>query len=296
MPAELLDQISNAFADQVSEAAPNVVAIATGRRPISGILWRPDVVVTSEQMLSEGSEFAVRHEGAEHAAKLAGRDPGTNVALLRLPHPAGAVLPPAAPTPRVGALALILGADPNARTTARLAMVHEVGPEWHSHAGGRVDALLRLDARIGRDEGGPVLDSAGRLVGMSTAGPRRRTLVIPTATINRVIDPLLAEGRIARGWLGVGLQPVAVPDSLRDAAGRDAGMMVVNLASGGPAAQAGVLPGDILLDLDGTPVRRVRALSAALGREQIGKNVSLRLLRAGALQTLTVVVAPRPSA
>jgi S1-C subfamily serine protease len=296
MAADLIDQISNAFADHVSAAAPNVVTVATGRRPISGILWRADVVVTSEQMLPDRTEFAIRRGGAEHPAKLAGRDPGTNIALLRLPQPAEAVLPAAAPTPRVGALALIVGATPNAGTTARLAMVHEVGPEWDSQAGGRIDALLRLDARIGRDEGGPVLDSAGRLLGMSTAGPRRRTLVIPTATINRVIDPLLAEGRIARGWLGVGLQPVAVPDSLREAAGRDGGMMVVNLASSGPAAQAGVLPGDILLDLDGSPVRRVRALSAALGPEQIGKRVSLRLLRAGALQTLAVVVAPRPSA
>jgi len=296
MAAELIDQISDAFADHVAAAAPSVAAVATGRRPISGILWRADVVVTSEQMLADTTEFAVRHGGAEHAAKLAGRDPGTNIALLRLPVRAEAVLPTVAPAPRVGALALILGAAAGAGTTARLAMVHEVGPAWHSQAGGRIEALLRLDGRIGRDEGGPVLDSAGRLLGMSTAGPRRRTLVIPAATINRVIDPLLAEGRIARGWLGVGLQPVAVPDSLRDAAGRDGGMMVVNLASGGPAAQAGVLPGDILLDLDGTPLRRVRALSAALGPEQIGRQVSLRLLRAGALQTLAVVVAPRPSA
>lgn len=296
MAADLIDQISNAFADYASAAAPNVVAVATGRRPVSGILWRADVVVTSEQMLPESTEFAVRHGGTEQTAKLAGRDPGTNVALLRLPQPAQAVLPAAAPTPRVGALTLIVGAAPHAGTTARLAMVHEVGPEWHSQAGGRIEALLRLDASIGRDEGGPVLDSAGRLLGMSTAGPRRRTLVIPTATISRVIDPLLAGGRIARGWLGVGLQPVVVPDSLRGVAGRDAGMMVVNLAPGGPAAQAGVLPGDILLDLDGTPVRRVRALSAALGPEQIGRRVSLSLLRAGALQTLGVVVAPRPSA
>lgn len=296
MATDLIDQISNAFADHVAAAAPNVVAVATGRRPISGILWRADVVVTSEQMLADTTEFAVRHGGGEQAAKLAGRDPGTNIALLRLPAPAATVLPAAAPTPRVGALALTLGAGSNGGTTARLAMVHEVGPAWDSQAGGRIEALLRLDARIGRDEGGPVLDSAGRLLGMSTAGPRRRTLVIPAATINRVIDPLLAEGRIARGWLGVGLQPVTVPDSLREAAGRDGGMMVVNLASGGPAAQAGVLPGDILLDLDGTPVRRVRALSAALGPEQIGRQVSLRLLRAGTLQTLAVVVAPRPSA
>ncbi len=296
MAADLIDQISNAFADHVAAVAPNVVAVATGRRPISGILWRADVVVTSEQMLPDTAECAVRYGGTEQAAKPAGRDPGTNIALLRLSAPAEAVLPAAAPTPRVGALALVLGAGANAGTTARLAMVHEVGPAWDSQAGGRIEALLRLDARIGRDEGGPVLDSAGRLLGMSTAGPRRRTLVIPAATINRVIDPLLAEGRIARGWLGVGLQPVTVPDSLREAAGRDGGMMVVNLASGGPAAQAGVLPGDILLDLDGTPVRRVRALSAALGPEQIGRQVALRLLRAGTLQTLAVVVAPRPSA
>jgi S1-C subfamily serine protease len=169
MAAELLDQISDALADKVSGAAPSVIAVATGRRPVSGILWRPDVVVTSEQMLPDGSEFAVRHGGTQHTAKLAGRDPGTNIALLRLPQPASATLPVAAPTPRAGALALILGADANAGTTARLAMVHEVGPEWDSQAGGRIDALLRLDARIGRDEGGPVLDSAGRLVGMPTA-------------------------------------------------------------------------------------------------------------------------------
>ena len=145
-------------------------------------------------------------------------------------------------------------------------------PEWHSQAGGRIDALLRLDVRLGVDEGGPVLDAAGGLLGMSTAGPRRRALVIPAATIDRVLDPLLAEGRIARGWLGVGLQPVMVPDSLREAAGRDSGMMVVSLAAGGPAAAAGVLPGDIMLDLDGTPVRRARALAAAMGPERIGQS------------------------
>src|SRR6201999_2489453 len=114
------------------------------------------------------------------------------------------------------------------------------------------------------DEGGLVLDGTGGLLGMSTAGPRRRALVIPAATIGRVLDPLLAEGRIARGWLGVGLPPVMVPDRLRATAGRDSGMMVVNLAADGPAANAGVLPGDILLDLGGTAVRHARALAAAM--------------------------------
>ena len=217
--------------------------------------------------------------------------------MLRLAQPIEATLPPrAAATPRVASLALLVGADDTGAPTGRLAMVHATGPEWHSQAGGKIDALLRLDVRLGTDEGGPVLDAGGGLLGMSTAGPRRRALVIPAATIDRVLDPLLAEGRIARGWLGVGLQPVAVPDSLRAVAGRDSGMMVVSLADGGPAATAGVLPGDIMLDLDGTPVRRARSLAAAMGPDRIGQSVTLRLLRAGALQTLPVVIAARPAA
>ncbi len=293
---DLLEQMSAGLADRVAAVAPCVVAIGTGRHHVSGILWRPDVVVTSAQELPSRTEFKLRRAGVEQMAQCVGRDSGTNVALLRLAQPVDAPLPPGAAMPRVGALALLVGADDTGAPTGRLAMVHATGPEWHSQAGGRIDAQLHLDARVGVDEGGPVLDAAGGLLGMSTAGPRRRALVIPVATINRVLDPLLAEGRIARGWLGVGLQPVAVPDSLRAAAGRDSGMMVMSLAAGGPAATAGVLPGDIMLDLDGTPMRRMRALAAAMGPEQIGKSVSLRLLRAGGLQTLAVVIAARPAA
>jgi S1-C subfamily serine protease len=295
---DLLEQFSTALADRVAAAAPCVVAIGTGRRHVSGILWRPDVVVTSAQELPDRSNFTLRRAGGEMTAQLAGRDPGTNVAVLRLAQPIDAALPPpASAPPRVGALALLVGADDAGAPTGRLAMVHATGPEWHSQAGGRIDALLRLDVRLGADEGGPVLDTAGRLLGMSTAGPRRRALVILAVTIEHVLDPLLAEGRIARGWLGVGLQPVMVPDSLRAAAaGRDSGMMVVSLTPGGPAAAAGVLPGDIMLDLDGTPVRRARALAVAMGPEQIGRSVTLRLLRAGALHTLSVVIAARPAA
>jgi S1-C subfamily serine protease len=291
-----IHQLSDALADRIAAAAPSVVAIGTGRRHASGILWRPDVVIASAQTLPDREDFTLRRAGSEVTARLAGRDPGTNVALLRLAQPIDATLPPIAPVPRVGALALLVGADDTGAATGRLTMVHATGPEWHSQTGGRIDALLRLDARLGSEEGGLVLDSAGNLLGMSTAGPRRRGLAIPAATVERVLAPLLAEGRVARGWLGVGLQPVMVPDSLRATAGRDSGMMVVSLADGGPAAGAGVLPGDILLDLDGTPLRRMRALAAAMGPEQIGKSVSLRLLRAGALQTVALTIAARPAA
>jgi S1-C subfamily serine protease len=315
MSADVIELMSEAFANRVAEAASCVVAVGAGHWQRSGILWRPDLVVTSEQLLGERTEFSVSHGAAVTGAaaagtmgatpgattggttvvgRLAGRDPGTNVALLRLDAPLLGVLPEAAPVPRVGSLALVLGADATGAPTGRLAMLHAVGAEWHSQAGGRIDALLRLDVRLGADEGGPVLMPGGKLLGMSTSGPPRRTLVIPAATIERVLPALLADGHVARGWLGVGLQPVAVPDTMRTAAGYKSGMMVVSLADGAPAAVAGVLPGDIVLDVDGTPARRARSLAAALGPERIGHPVSLRLLRAGELRTLSVLITARP--
>jgi S1-C subfamily serine protease len=287
-----LEQLSDAVAEQVARAAPSVVAIHLGRRHCSGIVWRPDVVVTSEQVLPSKTDLTLTGPAGEIQARLAGRDPSTNVAVLQLAQPLQGTRPDPAPVPRVGAMALMLGADRAGAATARLALVHATGPEWHSMRGGRIDALLRLDARLGADEGGPVLDAAGRLLGMSTAGPRWRTLVIPAATVER---PLLSGGRIARGWLGLALQPVAIPQGLRAAAGQEAGMMVMSLATDGPAEKAGVLPGDILLDVDGTPTLSARALAAKLGPDRVGQTAQLRLLRAGAAHTLSAVVAPRPA-
>ena len=174
-------------------------------------------------------------------------------------------------------------------------MVHATGPAWNSEAGGRIDSLLRLDSRLAADEGGPVLTLGNRLIGMSTAGPRRRALVIPAATIDRVLGPLLTEGRVPRGWLGVGLQHVAVPERMRDAAGRDAGMMVVGLAPGSPAEQAGVLPGDIILEVDGRQTGRARGLATSLLPDRIGQPATLKLIRAGEVRMVTVTIGARPA-
>jgi S1-C subfamily serine protease len=292
---DLIEQFSAGLADRIAAAAPFTVGIHTAKRPTSGILWRPDVVVASEQTLpDDASALQVVHNGQTRNATLAGRDPGTNVAVLKLDSPLDGTLPGVAAPPRVGELTLLVGADPSGHATGRLGMVHAVGDAWHSMMGGRIDALIRLDVRLAADEGGPVLSLAGGLIGMSTAGPRRRTIVIPAATLDRVVDPLLTEGRIARGWLGIGLQPVIIPDSFRQTAGQESGLMVVGLASGGPAETAAVLPGDIVLDIDGTPAGRPRALSASLGPDRIGQAVALRLLRAGAVQTISVTIAARP--
>ncbi|HEY7576704.1 MAG TPA: S1C family serine protease [Acetobacteraceae bacterium] len=296
MTTDHLEQLSEALADRVAAASRFVVAIRTGRRDRSGILWRDDVVVTSEQILPQGTDFSVVHGGKEIVARLAGRDPGTNVAVLRLAQPLDAPsLPAAVAAPRSGSLALVVGADRGGAATGRLGMLHATGPEWHSEAGGRIDALLRLDTRLGADEGGPVLTLDNRLIGMSTAGPRRTALAIPAATIERVLAPLLTEGRVARGWLGVGLQHVLVPERFREAAGRDAGMMVVAIAAGCPAEQAGVLPGDIILEVDGRRTGRARGLAAALSPERVGQPATLKLLRAGEVHLVTVIIGTRPA-
>ena len=282
----------------VDATVPLLAALYPGARAQrSAVFWRPGVLVTSEQGLPGATEVpVVLPGGASATARLAGRDPGTNVAAFRV-EADGPVQGPALPPPsepRVGAFALLLGADTDGGPTARLGVVHRVGPAWDSMAGGRIDRLIRLDARLpAREEGGPVLDAAGGLLGMSTLGPRARVLAIPASTVERVLDPLLSGGGVARGWLGLGLQPVAVPRALREAAGRDAALMVVGLSPGGPAEAAGVLPGDLLLQVDGAAVADLRAVAAALA-DRVGQGVELHLLRGGAPVSLTALAAARP--
>ena len=214
---DILMQLSASLAARAEAAARITVSI---RLPsgahLSGTLWRSDVVVTSHQSLPQLEEYEVA-AADEHTstATAVGRDHGTNVAALRLTQP----LPFRATEgveAQVGAIALAFGADAAGAVTTRLAAVHSVGPKWHSRAGGTIERRIVLDARLGSsEEGGPVLDAAGLLIGMSTFGPFGQVLVIPTATIEHVLPQLLEHGHVARGWLGLALQPVAVPDPLQ---------------------------------------------------------------------------------
>ncbi len=288
---------SDALVNRVAAAGPWLASIYPGSRAQrTATLWRPGVLVTSEQGLPADQDIpVVMPDGSRGQAVLAGRDPGTNVAALRLQLDGPALPEPA--EPQAGALALLMGAATDGSPTVRLAVVHRVGPAWESMAGGRIDRLISLDARLsGQEEGGPVLDAAGGLLGMSTLGPRRRVLVIPAATVSRVLAPLLDEGQVARGWLGLGLQPVSIPAAWQASAGMETGLMVISLVAQGAAEQAGVLPGDILLAVDGMPTLHPRAVARALGATSVGKAVTLRLLRGGVPTDLVATVAARPAA
>ena len=286
--------LSRAVAATARGAAASVAGLEWGgHHHVSAVLWRPGVLVTSEQSLPDSDAYtAILPGGARVAATLAGRDPATNVAALTL-ESAAAALPPAE-AGGVGELILALGSDGGGEATARMGAIEVLGPAWESQRGGRIDRLIRIGVRLGpAAEGGPVVSAEGGLLGMSTFGPRRDVLVIPAATVAGVLDQLLNTGRIARGWLGIGLHPVALPRDIAEREGVHGGLMVVNLAEGGPAASV-LLPGDILLELEGVVMATSRNVAAALGPETIGRAIGLKVLRAGALTMLHVTVAARP--
>ncbi len=293
---QVISQLSRAVQAQVAAARGFAVAVRNrSHRHVSAMLWQPDTVVTSEQAVGDRDEYeVVTASGATATARIAGRDSGTNVLVLRTETPLAAATAPHA-TAAVGSLALALAADAEGGTTARLGLVSAVSPQWYSRAGGRIEQRIALDIRLGRtEEGGPVLDADGGLLGMSTLGPPGVVLVIPAATLDRVVPQLLRDGQVARGWLGLGLQPVAIPDPLRDAAGQATGMMVMSIAEGGPGAVAGVTAGDILLTLDGTSMRGLRRVIGRLDDTSVGRTVELRLIRGGEVLALNLIITARP--
>ena len=296
--ADPLAQFSNALATRAELAKSAVVAIRLAHeRHITGMVWQPGIVVASEQSLPRKDDFElVAAGGSVLTARIAGRDPSTNIAILRL---AEQVAAPsiAAGEAHTGAVVLAIGADGTGGASARLGLVNLAGAEWHSSRGGLIDRRIVLDVSLARrEEGGPVFDAAGACLGMSTFGPRGQVIAIPTATIERIVPLLLKDGRIARGWLGVALQAVAVPDALRETADQSSGLMVMSVVEDGPAAQAGIVAGDIILSIDGTSTHRFRKIARYFGPDSIGRKADLRLIRSGTVITVQTTIAERHAA
>jgi S1-C subfamily serine protease len=280
--------LSTELAGFIRDVAPSLVSIRSGRAQSSGFVWRPGLIVAAEDALADEGDFSIlAHDGVSSPARIVGRDPSTDVALLRvertdLPNP-----PPAAAGPAVGALAAVAGAREGAANVAR-GVVSFVGPQWRSLRGGVIDARIELDAALAAlSEGGLALDASCQTLGMAVFGPRRRTLVIPMTTIDRVADVLTTKGRITRGYLGLGLQPVKL-----DTGGT--GTMATSVDAKGPGAAAGVRQGDILVAWNGEPIRGVHQLVRALGPDSVGASVRLTLRRAGEPIEATLTIGERP--
>jgi S1-C subfamily serine protease len=288
MPNTSLEQWSNAIADAVSAAAPGVVAVRTRQARASGFAWRPGWIVSSEEGLPEDEEAEVTLPGgATLAARVAGRDPTTDVLLLRCE---GLEAQPVAfdPAPlRAGETVLAVGAREGLPVVAG-GLVSLAGPAWRSLRGGEIDARVELDLRLRLGaEGGLVLNARGLPVGMAVFGPRRRVLLIPGSTVERVATQLMAHGRMPRGYLGLSLQPVRVDDG-------GIGAMVMDVAAQGPGEAAGVRQGDVIVAIDGQPIRSVPLLLRRLGPASVGTVLALSLRRAGEALALQLTVGERP--
>src|ERR1700723_776888 len=296
--SDALSQLSNAISAPPEAAKKTLLAIPLGEgRHLTGMVWQSGVVVVSEQSLPRGDEFElVTPGGSTLAAKLAGRDASTNIAILKT---ADVIAAPAlaAAEADMGTLALAIGADGEGGASARLGTVNLVGGEWHSRRGGLIDRRIVLDIGLAhREEGGPVFDAAGGCLGMSTFGPRGQVIVIPHATLARVVPQLVKDGHVSRGWLGVALHAVAVPDALRPSADQSSGMMVMSVVEDGPAAQAGIVAGDIILSVDGISANRFRKIARYFGGDSIGRKVDVRVIRGGAIITVQTTIAERRAA
>jgi S1-C subfamily serine protease len=294
--------LSNDLAGAVERAGRAVVAVnARPRLPSSGVHWRQGVIVTAEHTIKREDEITVAlPDGRALPATLAGRDASTDLAVLKLQ---GDELPTAdvgdSAALRVGHLVLAV-ARPGERgrgLSASMGVVSAIGGPWRTWSGGQIDQFVRLDLALYPGfSGGPLVDAHGRIVGINTSGPRSMVLAIPTSTVNRVVDQLLDKGRIARGYLGLGMQPVRLPDALKRTlnVAAHSGIIVVAVEPDSPAERAGVLIGDVLVALDGRVVNDTADVLAMLGPERVGKEVRASIIRGGALTELSIPVGERP--
>ena len=284
-----LRQGSEDAAALVADTAAWVVSITAGRSRLSGVVLAADLVITAEEALPDDAEIAVRsHEGEVMPADVVGRDPSTNVALLRVGGAAFEARDLREATAKPGATVLALGAR-DGSPVATFGGVSYSGPAWRSLRGGTIEARIELDLRLcGEAQGGIVVDARGDVLGMAALAPRRRTLVIPAATITRVARELEQHGRIRRGYLGLGLRPIRL-----DRGGN--GLMIVSVHADGPGDAAGLRQGDILTSVGGVALSGMRDMMARLGAESVGTAVDVSFVRAGDELEARLTIRDRPT-
>lgn len=286
-PSSPFADLSSAFADAVAATSPHIVEVQSHRSLASGFFWREGLIVTPDETLAEEGEIEIElADGTVLDATLVGRDPATDVALLRADGAKAAAATFGADAVRPGSLALIVAAAESAPLVA-FGVIAAAGPAWQSMRGGTIDARLEMDIRLRRRaEGGLAVDGTGQAFGMAVRGPRGRTLIIPAATINRVAGQLAEHGRVPLAYLGAGLKDVPLDDG-------GSGAMVMTLDREGPAAVGGLQQGDIILSWAGNRMPHVGALLHTLRATPVGSKVTLGLRRGGSPMELAITIGDR---
>lgn len=298
----LLASVSDGLAGAVQRAGRSVVAVHGRRRfPASGIAWRDDQVLTASHVLERESDLTITSaDGTQHAARLVGRDPGSDVAILAV---AGASLQPIERAPAgslsAGHLVLAVGRPGTPEPIASFGAISSVGGAWRTAQGGLLEAYIRADvALLPGLSGGALVDVSGRAVGMLSAYLAGGDPVgIPTDTLDSLAQRILSGGTLRRAYLGVSTQPVELQQVLRLRLGlqQTSGLMLLGLEPGAPAERGGLLLGDIVLAIGGRVVEDGEALQMALGPQAIDTSTPIRLIRGGDLREIEIVPAARPN-
>lgn len=295
----VLSDLSAAMAAMVDLAGGSMVRVEGRRgRPASGIVWSADgeIVTASHVVRSEEGLIVGLPGGDRVEARLVGRDPAADTAVLRtsatgLKAPAWLPIGEA----RVGHLVLALG-RPGKTVQATLGVISALGGEWRTPEGSLIERYLQTDVVMYPGfSGGPLVGADGRVIGLNTSGLARGvSLALPAATLQRVVPMLLAHGHVRRGYLGIGAQPVRLPEDIAGQLGQETGVLLMSVEPGGPAASAGMTLGDTLVGLEGAPIRHMDDLLAALGGDRIGQPLAAQVLRGGKLQEMRVTAGERP--
>jgi len=296
--SNILVELSNSMAEAVEKAAASTVMVNARRRmPASGIAYEDDLILTANHVVEREDGITVLlPDGSEAEARLAGRDPGSDLALLRLEKKR---LTPAEPArqARIGQIVLALGRPSQAGIEASLGVVSAMGGPVLT-PNGSIDKYIRTDATpYPGFSGGPLVDADGRVVGINTSGfGRGVTLTIPAETAWKIAEQLARSGSVKRGYLGVRSEPVELSDAAREALKRaqSTGLLLVSVERGSPAEAAKLIVGDILVGIDGQPVTEHDALFARLAGDVVGKPIPVEVLRGGKPQTFVVEIGARP--
>jgi S1-C subfamily serine protease len=295
--------LSSESASAIEKVGATVVTVHARRRiPASGVHWRRGIVVTAEHTLERDEDITVTlPDGGTVVGELSGRDPSTDLAILKIER-----LDLAVPelgeirTLEVGHWVLATGRTSEGGSRASLALVGVVGPAWRTWKGGLLDRTVRLDRNLHPNlSGGPTVDDHGRVLGINTSAlSRYAAVVIPSSTVERVTTELERKGHIRHGYLGVGMQPVRLPRNFRELlkVSSETGIMIMRVEPESPAERAGILLGDVLIALDETSVRDIDDVQAYLAGEHIGKPVKASIIRGGGLAEVVIAVGERPVA
>ena len=290
-------ELSEVLANVVETTGKSIVRVQGRRRPFSGIAWSAKEVVTVAHALQHvDGEVIVGIDGAEYKAKVKGSDPSTDIALLEVDGALAQASFDAGAGLRVGNLGLRLG-RPGQTVRATAGIVQAQGKKpWRTHRGGEIDRYLESDAAHQPGfSGGALAGLDGKVLGMTTTGLLRGTsLTIPTLTLQRVVAQLQQYGKVRQSYLGVSMQPLTLADDVKQITGEEVGLVVIAIEKGGPAEQAGLTYGDIVLHLGDASVKTVEDLFAWLRSDHVGEQVPVKFFRQGKVQTVQVTLGAKP--